>query len=85
MVDSKVPSEDLLSHKWDRVISNFVVKTGLGLSAGIVASALLFKKRSWPIAITTGWGFGVAYADAQRVFHPHHVPGVQFEKKKPTV
>lgn len=61
-------------------------------------------ERTWPIAITTGWGFGVAYADAQviirndvndqysysifimqRVFHPHHVPGVQFEKKKPVV
>ncbi|KAI8136908.1 hypothetical protein BJV82DRAFT_526192 [Fennellomyces sp. T-0311] len=81
----KVPSEDLLSQKWDRVISNFVVKTGLGLSAGIVASALLFKKRSWPIAIAGGWGFGVAYADAQRVFHPYHVPGVQFEKQKPSV
>lgn len=22
-------------------------------------------ERSWPIAIATGWGFGVAYADAQ--------------------
>lgn len=22
-------------------------------------------ERTWPIAITTGWGFGVAYADAQ--------------------
>ncbi|KAI8380722.1 hypothetical protein BD560DRAFT_487364 [Blakeslea trispora] len=67
-VENKIASEDILSHKWDRAISNFVVKTGLGLSAGIVASALLFKKRSWPIAIATGWGFGVAYADAQLLF-----------------
>jgi MICOS complex subunit MIC10 len=22
-------------------------------------------ERTWPIAIATGWGFGVAYADAQ--------------------
>ncbi|KAF7726438.1 hypothetical protein EC973_008772 [Apophysomyces ossiformis] len=81
----KIASEDLLAQKWDRVISNFVVKTGLGLSAGIVASALLFKKRSWPIAIATGYGFGVAYADAQRVFHPHHVNGIEFRKEKPAV
>ncbi|ORX50486.1 DUF543-domain-containing protein [Hesseltinella vesiculosa] len=84
-MSDKIVSEDLLSHKWDRVISNFVVKTGLGLSVGIVASALLFKKRTWPIAISTGWGFGVAYADAQRIFHPYHVPGVEFKKEKPTV
>ncbi|KAI8065762.1 hypothetical protein BC940DRAFT_303534 [Gongronella butleri] len=85
MSDGKIASEDLLSHKWDRVVSNFVVKTGLGLSVGIVASALLFKKRTWPIAIASGWGFGVAYADAQRIFHPYHVPGVEFKKEKPTV
>ncbi|ORZ17309.1 hypothetical protein BCR42DRAFT_414369 [Absidia repens] len=83
--DKKIASEELLSNKWDRVISNFVVKTGFGLSVGIVASALLFKKRTWPIAISTGWGFGVAYADAQRIFHPHHVPGVEFKKEKPVV
>lgn len=23
------------------------------------------EERTWPIAIATGWGFGVAYADAQ--------------------
>ncbi|SAL97791.1 hypothetical protein [Absidia glauca] len=84
-IDKKVASEELLSNKWDRVISNFVVKTGLGLSVGIVASALLFKKRTWPIAISTGWGFGVAYADAERIFHPHQVPGVEFKKQKPVV
>ncbi|ORZ15595.1 hypothetical protein BCR42DRAFT_415513 [Absidia repens] len=83
--DKAIASEKLLSNKWDRVLSNFVVKTGFGLSVGIVASALLFKKRSWPIAISTGWGFGVAYADAQRIFHPHHVPGVEFKKEKPVV
>ncbi|KAI7869447.1 hypothetical protein BDF14DRAFT_1722423 [Spinellus fusiger] len=85
MTEHTIQSEDILAHKWDRVISNVVVKTGLGLSVGIVASALLFKKRTWPIAIATGWGFGVAYADAERVFHPHHVPGVEFVKEKPHV
>ncbi|KAI8582062.1 hypothetical protein K450DRAFT_228845 [Umbelopsis ramanniana AG] len=61
----RIASEDILAQKWDQTISNFVVKTGIGFSVGIVASALLFKKRTWPIAIATGWGFGVAYADAQ--------------------
>lgn len=31
--------------QWDQTISNFVVKTGIGLSVGIVASALLFKSK----------------------------------------
>lgn len=26
---------------------------------------MVMVERTWPIAITTGWGFGVAYADAQ--------------------
>ncbi|KAI9283409.1 hypothetical protein BY458DRAFT_496466 [Sporodiniella umbellata] len=82
--ETKIPSEEILTQKWDRTVSNFFVKTGLGLSAGIVASAILFKKRSWPIAIATGWGFGDAYADAQRIFHPSNVPGVKFEKQKPS-
>ncbi|CAO3695046.1 unnamed protein product [Rhizopus stolonifer] len=82
--ENKIPSEEILAQKWDCTISNFVVKTGLGISIGIVASALLFKKRSWPIALTTGWSFGDAYADAQRTFHPSNFPGVQFERQKPT-
>ncbi|CAO3647978.1 unnamed protein product [Cunninghamella echinulata] len=85
--DRKISSEELLSNKVivTIIISNFVVKTGLGLSVGIVASALLFKKRTWPIAIASGWGFGVAYANAQRIFHPYHVPGVEFKKEKPSI
>ncbi|KAG2183734.1 hypothetical protein INT43_006745 [Umbelopsis isabellina] len=80
----RIASEDILAQKWDQTVSNFVVKTGLGFSVGIVASALLFKKRTWPIAIATGWGFGVAYADAQKLFHPAYVPGVTIEKQKPS-
>jgi hypothetical protein len=26
---------------------------------------MIYIERTWPIAIATGWGFGVAYADAQ--------------------
>ncbi|CAO3695049.1 unnamed protein product [Rhizopus stolonifer] len=43
--ENKIPSEEILAQKWDCTISNFVVKTGLGISIGIVASALLFKSK----------------------------------------
>ncbi|CAO3670295.1 unnamed protein product [Rhizopus microsporus] len=82
--EQRTPSEEILSQKWDCAISNFVVKTGLGLSVGIVALHY-YSRRTWPIAISTGWGFGVAYADAQRIFHPSNVPGAKFEKEEPSL
>ncbi|CAG8808325.1 26517_t:CDS:2, partial [Dentiscutata erythropus] len=69
---------------WDLCISNLLVKTGIGLSVGIVVSALIFKKKSWPIAMSTGFGIGVSYAECQRTFNPTAIPGVKIIKKPPT-
>ncbi|CAG8632307.1 708_t:CDS:2 [Ambispora leptoticha] len=81
MVDKEnIPSEEILNEKWDKCISNFLVKTGIGLSVGIIASALIFRKRTWPIAMSTGFGIGVAYADCQRTFVPTPIPGVRIVK-----
>ncbi|KAJ1642903.1 Mitochondrial inner membrane organizing system component [Coemansia asiatica] len=54
--------------KFDQATANLLVKTGFGLSIGIVASALLFKRRMWPVTFFTGAGIGAAYADAQKIF-----------------
>ncbi|KAG9307251.1 hypothetical protein G9A89_017079 [Geosiphon pyriformis] len=78
--ESQVPSEDILNEKWDKCISNLLIKTGIGLSVGVVASALIFKKKAWPIAMSTGIGIGVAYADCQRIFKPTAIPGVKVIK-----
>ncbi|KAJ1888537.1 Mitochondrial inner membrane organizing system component [Kickxella alabastrina] len=69
-VDKKIPSEEIVNEKasFDQATANLLVKTGLGLSVGIVASALLFKRRMWPVTFFTGAGVGAAYADAQRIF-----------------
>lgn len=67
-VDKRTPSEELVNEKFDQATANLLVKTGLGLSLGIVASALLFKRRMWPVTFFTGAGVGAAYADAQRIF-----------------
>jgi len=80
MVEENLPSEQIINEKWDRCVSNFLIKTGVGLSVGIVASALIFKKKSWPIALSTGFGIGVAYADCQRTFKPTAIPGVRVIK-----
>ncbi|KAF9583601.1 hypothetical protein BGW38_009077 [Lunasporangiospora selenospora] len=76
-----VPSEDILNRKWDECISNVIVKSGIGLSVGIVASALVFKKRSWPIAVSTGLGLGYATSQCQANFNPRLVPVVKKESK----
>ncbi|KAJ2727068.1 Mitochondrial inner membrane organizing system component [Coemansia sp. Benny D115] len=69
-VEKKIASEDIVNEKasFDQATANLLVKAGFGLSIGIVASALLFKRRMWPVTFFTGAGVGAAYADAQRIF-----------------
>ncbi|KAG0256421.1 hypothetical protein DFQ27_005750 [Actinomortierella ambigua] len=74
--NTKIPSEDILSTKWDECISNVIVKSGIGLSVGIISSALLFKKRSWPISVSTGLGLGYALSQCEKNFNPTLVPAV---------
>ncbi|KAJ2778189.1 Mitochondrial inner membrane organizing system component [Coemansia javaensis] len=64
MAGERIPSEQI----FDQAAANLIVKAGLGLSIGVVASALLFKRRMWPVTFFTGAGVGAAYADAQRIF-----------------
>ncbi|KAE8244753.1 hypothetical protein A4X13_0g6299 [Tilletia indica] len=73
----KVSSEDIISQKTDLCISNTIVKTGLGFSAGVIASVLLFRRRAFPVWIGTGFGLGSGYTDCERSFNPVSVPGVR--------
>jgi MICOS complex subunit MIC10 len=61
-------SESLLNDKWDVVISNTLIKTGLGLGAGVVASVLLFKRRTFPVWLGIGFGAGRGYAEGDAIF-----------------
>ncbi|SPC62833.1 uncharacterized protein UHOD_05644 [Ustilago sp. UG-2017b] len=74
---TKVSSEDIISQKTDLCISNAVVKTGIGFSAGVVLSVLLFRRRAFPVWLGTGFGLGSAYTDCERSFNPVAVPGVR--------
>ncbi|BGP19234.1 hypothetical protein JCM10213_007031 [Rhodosporidiobolus nylandii] len=68
-------SEDILSAKTDLCLSNGIVKAGTGLAVGIVASAILFRRRPWPVFLGLGFGAGQGYSDCERVFNPAAVPG----------
>ncbi|OIW33200.1 DUF543-domain-containing protein [Coniochaeta ligniaria NRRL 30616] len=56
-------SEALLNEKWDRCLSNFIIKSTLGLGFGVVFSVLLFKRRAWPAFAGFGFGAGRAYEE----------------------
>ncbi|KXN74858.1 DUF543-domain-containing protein [Conidiobolus coronatus NRRL 28638] len=73
-----VPSEQFLSEKRDRCISNLIVNGGLGLCLGVVTSVVFFKRRAFPVYLGAGFGLGTALADCQRSFHM----GFQYKEKK---
>ncbi|KAL7626951.1 Mitochondrial inner membrane organizing system component [Parahypoxylon ruwenzoriense] len=56
-------SEALLNEKWDRCISNMIIKSTLGLGFGVVFSVLLFRRRAWPAFVGVGFGAGRAYEE----------------------
>merc|ERR1712000_443181 len=56
-----------LERKWDRAISDTVIKSGLGFSFGVIFSVLLFKRRAWPVWFGTGFGAGRAWEAADAI------------------
>ncbi|KAI0826364.1 hypothetical protein BC629DRAFT_1587174 [Irpex lacteus] len=70
-------SENIVTQKYDRCLADFLVKSGVGFSVGVIASVILFKRRGWPIALSTGFGAGAAYADCDRSFNPARIPGTR--------
>ncbi|VEU20471.1 DEKNAAC101254 [Brettanomyces naardenensis] len=62
------PSSQIISSKWDVIISNGIVKTGLGFGAGVLFSVLFFKRRAFPVWLGTGFGLGRAYSEGDSVF-----------------
>jgi hypothetical protein len=54
--------------QWDRFLSSTVIKSGLGLSFGVIFSVLLFKRRAWPVFFGAGFGAGRAWEEADGGF-----------------
>lgn len=62
------PNRSILNDKWDVVLSNLLVKSGLGFGVGVVASVLLFKRRAFPVWLGVGFGLGRGYAEGDAIF-----------------
>ncbi|RCK55361.1 MICOS complex subunit MIC10 [Candida viswanathii] len=65
-------SQNLLNDKWDVVLSNALIKTGLGFGGGVLASILLFRRRSFPVWLGVGFGLGRGYAEGDAIFRSNH-------------
>ncbi|KAJ3040281.1 hypothetical protein HK097_002594 [Rhizophlyctis rosea] len=61
-------SEEILSRKWDKCLANHAIKGAVGLSVGIGLSFLFFRRRAWPIGLSTGFGLGMAYDECTKSF-----------------
>ncbi|KAI6123365.1 hypothetical protein EV401DRAFT_1946810 [Pisolithus croceorrhizus] len=70
-------SENIVNQKYDRCLADLLVKAGVGFGVGVVASVILFRRRTWPVALSTGFGMGAAYADCDRLFNPARIPGTR--------
>ncbi|XP_069175395.1 MICOS complex subunit Mic10-like [Procambarus clarkii] len=62
-------SEDILGQKWDRCVADTLIKIGGGLTLGVVFSAIVFKRRPWPLVFGLGFGAGMGYANCQHEFN----------------
>ncbi|CAG9765311.1 unnamed protein product [Ceutorhynchus assimilis] len=65
-MNSPIYIEEELGRKWDRCLSDSVIKLGSGVILGAVFSLLFFKRRSWPLLMGGGFGIGMAYANCEQ-------------------
>ncbi|TPX54499.1 hypothetical protein PhCBS80983_g05893 [Powellomyces hirtus] len=77
--DSVIPSEEILARKYDRALANAAIKAGLGVSVGVGLSFIFFRRKMWPIALSTGFGLGIAYEQCARSFNPYRQIGEEIK------
>ncbi|XP_059164343.1 MICOS complex subunit Mic10-like isoform X2 [Physella acuta] len=61
-------SEDVYGQKLDRCLYNGLIKFVTGVGVGIVFSALLFKRKPWPVILGGGIGTGMGISDCNNEF-----------------
>lgn len=65
---TKTIDRSLLNDKWDIVLSNMLVKVGMGFGVGVITSVLFFKKRTFPVWLGIGFGLGRGYSEGDAIF-----------------
>ncbi|KAG7865802.1 hypothetical protein KL918_004281 [Ogataea parapolymorpha] len=67
-INFRKQTKDSYAEQWDVVISNGIVKSGLGFGAGVLASVLFFRRRAFPVWLGLGFGLGRAYSEGDSIF-----------------
>ncbi|VDK36851.1 unnamed protein product [Taenia asiatica] len=67
-MDSHENSEDVVGRKVDRCISDVLIKTGAGVSVGIIVSVLFARRRPWPLIFGIGFGLGMGISNCNSEF-----------------
>merc|ERR1712189_59038 len=62
---AKIPSEEVLGVKLSNALTDTLIKTVTGAALGVVFSAILFKRKSWPVVFGTGIGVGAGIQNCQ--------------------
>nr|XP_044248510.1 MICOS complex subunit mic10 [Drosophila takahashii] len=58
--------EEKIGKRWDRCVSDTLVKGCGGLFIGSAVSLLFFKRRAWPSLVGVGFGIGAAYKTCEK-------------------
>lgn len=59
--NKKMSDEKVLDRKYDACMARLLVNSGIGASAGIILSVVLFRRRFWPIPFSVGFAAGTIY------------------------
>ncbi|XP_037946760.1 MICOS complex subunit MIC10-like [Teleopsis dalmanni] len=59
-------SEDEFGKRFDRCVTDALIKGSSGFLIGSVFSLLFLKRRVWPTLVATGFGVGVAYRACEK-------------------
>lgn len=71
--------EETVGRTYDKCIANILVSTTVGIGSGALASYFFLKKKSWPVFLLGGFGFGVGTTNCRnRLRHLRYEPATQY-------
>jgi len=71
MTDTKIPSELVISQKWDKLLERVAINAGTGFVIGLCASFVFTRGYAYRLAMSTfgaGTGVGMAYEKSSAEF-----------------
>jgi len=61
-------SEDEVGEKYDRCLTNTITNSFTGAGIGVLASLVLFGRKSWPVTFGGAFGLGMAFGNCRNEF-----------------